>query len=132
MARPEQWPWMRPEMRLGDADRERAIGLLGDHYAAGRLDKDEFDERSDAVWTARTAGDLEPVFADLALPVRERRGPGHPAPWAPRGWFPLPFVPVLFAMVALTATTHVPFVLAFLVAVWVVRRSRSSAMQRQP
>ena len=53
----------RPEMRLSDADRDEAIVRLSEHYAAGRLDKDEFDERSDAVWTARTDADLAPVWA---------------------------------------------------------------------
>ena len=55
-------------LRISDADRETALDLLGEQYAVGRLDKDEFDERSDAVWSAKTQGDLAPVFADL--PVR--------------------------------------------------------------
>lgn len=117
MARPEEWPRMRPEMRLADADRERAIALLGEHYAAGRLDKDEFDERSDAVWTARTAGDLQPLFADLAPPPE--RETSRPAPWLWHGRHPLPFLPVLFVLIALTALTHVPFVLFALVG-WFV------------
>jgi hypothetical protein len=105
MPRPEP----RPDLRLSDAERDEAIVRLSEHYAAGRLDKDEFDERSDAVWTARTRGDLAPVFADLAPPPREyHRTRGL---WGRRGWFPLPFVPVLFVLIALTAITHVPFVL---------------------
>ena len=77
--------------RISDADRDDAIARLGEHYAAGRLDKEEFDERSDAVWTARTDGDLAPVFADLVPPRRgDRGGPGGPAPYG-AGWFPLPF-----------------------------------------
>jgi len=96
-------------MRLSDAERDEAIARLSEHYAAGRLDKDEFDERSDAVWTAKTRGDLAPVFADLAPPPRERVRRG--GPWGRRGWFPLPFVPVLFVLIALTVVTHIPFVL---------------------
>jgi hypothetical protein len=99
----------QPELRLSDADRDDAIVRLSEHYAAGRLDKDEFDERSDAVWTARTGADLAPIFADLA-PVARARAP-YAGPWVRRGWFPLPFVPVLFVLVALTVVTHVPFVL---------------------
>ena len=60
-------------LRISDADREAAVDLLSEQYAVGRLTRDEFDERSDAVWSARTQGDLAPVFADLpatALPVR--------------------------------------------------------------
>jgi hypothetical protein len=119
----------RPEQRISDADRDRAIDRLSEHYAAGRLDKDEFDERSDAVWTAKTEGDLAPVFADLAPPRRtpsSRRGFG---PWGRRGWFPLPFFPVLFVLIALTVVTHIPFVLLALAGWFLVfggrRRWRS-------
>ena len=115
MRRDERWPRMRPEMRpdmrLSDADRDRAVAQMSEYYAAGRLDKDEFDERSDAVWTARTAGDLAPLFADLATPALERSGRGDHAPWVRRGWYPVPFLPVLFVLIALTVITHVPFVL---------------------
>jgi uncharacterized membrane protein len=115
MSRPDP-RFHEPTLRIGDADRDDAIGRLSEHYAAGRLDKDEFDERSDAVWSARTGADLAPIFADLE-PARPRRAPaGAPfGPWGRRGWFPLPFVPVLFVLIALTVVTHVPFVLfAFL------------------
>ena len=61
-------------LRLSDADREAAVDLLGDQYALGRLTRDEFDERSDAVWSAKTQGDLAPVFADLPV---ARHGAGH-------------------------------------------------------
>ena len=121
MAR-DEWPRMRPEMRLSDLDRDRAVDRLSEHYAAGRLDKDEFDERSDAVWTARTAGDLEPLFADLAPLRLDRPGRGHPAPWVRRGWYPVPFLPVLFVLIALTVVTHVPFVLLALLACGVAFR----------
>jgi hypothetical protein len=60
------------------------------------------------VWTARTGADLAPVFADLAPPRRERSYAGS---WPRRGWFPVPFLPLLFVLIALTAVTHLPFVL---------------------
>ena len=52
-------------LRIGDEDRVAAIEELSRHYAAGRVDQQEFDERSAAVYEARTRGDLRPVFADL-------------------------------------------------------------------
>jgi len=125
----EPRPDLRPDMRLSDADREDAIARLSEHYAAGRLDKDEFDERSDAVWTARTGADLAPVFADLQAhrPAPTGRGPQF-GPWGRRGWFPLPFLPVLFVLIALTVITHIPFVLLALVGCLFVfgRRRRRS------
>ena len=121
--RPEPRPGLRPDMRLSDADREDAIARLSEHYAAGRLDKDEFDERSDAVWTAKTGADLAPIFADLGS---SRPEPSRPTgPWGRRGWFPLPFAPVLFALIALTVVTHIPFILlAFLGCAFVFSRRR--------
>jgi len=94
-------------LRIGDADREAAVSALGEQYALGRLTKDEFDERSDAVWSARTRGDLAPLFADLpvrspALPERVER---------PRRRFPVPLAPVLFVLLAIVVVTKLPFVL---------------------
>ena len=63
-------------LRISDADRAKALDLLSEQYAVGRLDKDEFDERSDAVWSAKTQGDLAPVFVDL--PVRSPVLPARP------------------------------------------------------
>jgi hypothetical protein len=54
-----------PEQRIGDAERDAAIASLGEHYAAGRITKDEYDERSSFALRARTASDLTPLFVDL-------------------------------------------------------------------
>lgn len=54
--------------RIGDAERDAAAGYLRDHLAAGRLDPVEFDERLSRALTAKTAADLEPLFADLPAP----------------------------------------------------------------
>ena len=47
-----------PRLRIADSDRERAMADLAMHYADGRLDHEEYDERLDAIWTARTHADL--------------------------------------------------------------------------
>jgi hypothetical protein len=119
---------LQPDIRLSDADRDQAVARLSEHYAVGRLDKDEFDERSDAVWSARTGADLAPLFVDLEPRRPLRRQPHPAAAWRRGGWFPVPFFPVLFVLIALTAVTHVPFVLLALLG-WVVlggRRRRRS------
>lgn len=118
------------DLRISDADRDRAIERLSEHYAAGRLDKDEFDERSDAVWTAKTGADLAPLFADLGPARRDRPRGAWTTSRAGGGWFPVPFVPVLFVLVALTAITHVPFVLLAL-AGWVLFVRRRSCGPRR-
>jgi DNA-binding PadR family transcriptional regulator len=48
-----------------DADRERAVASLGDHFAEGRLTREELDERLSRALSARTADDLRRLMADL-------------------------------------------------------------------
>jgi hypothetical protein len=118
--RPGRGPAALPasSIRLTDAERDEAVARLSEHYAVGRLDKDEFDERSDAIWTARTGADLAPIFADLE-PATSRPGAGRPR----FGGMRVPLVPVLFVLIALTVITHVPFVmLAFVGGFFFVRR----------
>jgi DNA-binding PadR family transcriptional regulator len=50
---------------VSDADRERAVTSLGDHFAEGRLTRAELDERLTVALSARTAGDLRRLMADL-------------------------------------------------------------------
>jgi hypothetical protein len=52
-------------MRASDADRERAATLLREHHAAGRLTVDEFGERVEQVFAAKTIGQLDALLADL-------------------------------------------------------------------
>ena len=108
---------MAQEIRIGDAEREQAVSALGEHYLAGRLTKDEYDERAAAAWSAKTASALAPLFRDLpnvaakpvaAKPVgtgpqpnrsRSRRGPRFPA-------FPLV---VAFILVMALTPLHLPW-----------------------
>jgi hypothetical protein len=53
------------EMRVGDAEREAAASELREHFASGRLDQDELNERLDRAFAARTRGDLNALFTDL-------------------------------------------------------------------
>ncbi|KIX70284.1 hypothetical protein SF12_21165, partial [Streptomyces sp. MBRL 601] len=63
-----------PELRASDADREKVAERLRDAMAEGRLDMDEFGERLDAVYRARTYAELEPLTRDLPA-----TGTGAPA-----------------------------------------------------
>ena len=54
-----------PRMRASDADRERAAALLREHAAVGRLTAEEFEERLDKVFRAKTVGELDGLLADL-------------------------------------------------------------------
>jgi hypothetical protein len=52
-------------MRASDADRERTAALLREHRAVGRLTAEEFEDRLEAVFTAKTQGDLDALLGDL-------------------------------------------------------------------
>lgn len=54
-----------PDLRAADADRERVAERLREAVAEGRLDMEEFGERLDATYKARTYGELEPITRDL-------------------------------------------------------------------
>jgi hypothetical protein len=82
------WQGSSSQLRIGDAEREEAARILGEHFAAGRLDHQEYDERTDAVWAARTQGDLTPLFRDLPGPTPRGRPMQGPIAGGPRatGW----------------------------------------------
>jgi Domain of unknown function (DUF1707) len=52
-------------LRVSDADRDRAIAELSEHFQAGRLTSDEFDDRTGRALRARTTADLAALFTDL-------------------------------------------------------------------
>jgi hypothetical protein len=54
-----------PNMRASDADRDRAAALLREHHAAGRLTPEEFSERLDRVFEAKTIGEIDSQLRDL-------------------------------------------------------------------
>ena len=64
-------------IRVSDADRNAVAEQLGAHYADGRLDQAEFDERISRTMAAKTRGDLAGLFDDLPDPGL-RRPPGRP------------------------------------------------------
>ena len=53
------------DLRVSDADRDRALGALSEHFQAGRLTLEEFDERSGQALRAKTARELTELFTDL-------------------------------------------------------------------
>jgi Domain of unknown function (DUF1707) len=53
------------ELRVSDAERERAAQSLREHFAAGRLTEEELDERVQAAYRARTVSELASLLDDL-------------------------------------------------------------------
>ncbi|MFD8639048.1 DUF1707 domain-containing protein [Streptomyces zaomyceticus] len=52
-------------LRASDADRDRIADILRDALAEGRIDAEEHSDRIDAVYRAKTVGELEPIVRDL-------------------------------------------------------------------
>jgi hypothetical protein len=67
-------------VRVSDAERNSVAELLGQHYADGRLDQVEFDDRISRTMAAKTRGDLAGLFDDLP-----ETGPAEAAPAGPGG-----------------------------------------------
>ncbi|MET9405551.1 DUF1707 domain-containing protein [Streptomyces sp. NPDC002935] len=79
-----------PELRASDADRERVAEQLRDALAEGRLDMEEFEERLEATYSARTYGELTPITRDLpggaavTAPVSMVKQPVDDGSWGAR------------------------------------------------
>ncbi len=109
------------ELRIGDAERESAVAALGEHYVAGRLTKEEFDDRTAVAWQARTHADVRPLFVDLPLlqpqePARPRAAVTPSRGSRPRGGPPL--LPILLlAVVVMGVLNLAPWPLLIVLAI---------------
>jgi len=88
-------------LRVSDAERQAVADRLSEHFASGRLDQAEFDERVGRAMGAKTRADLSGLFADLP----ETGAPAVPGYPRRRHRYPVLLV-ALFVLVALM-TAHV-------------------------
>jgi len=73
-------PTTNQRLRVSDADRSAVADLLGRHYADGRLDNDEFDERVTRAMSAKTGADFQGLLDDLpVMPGVPSTAPAQPA-----------------------------------------------------
>ena len=117
-------------IRASDADREVVVATLREAYTAGRLDLDEFDERTTTAYESKTWGDLRKLTADLPsqpilggdVPGRlfrsgvsqdDGRLPSHP----PRASLPTPS--------ARRRGSPIPFLIPLVV--WIILAMRSAS-----
>jgi hypothetical protein len=122
----DPWGWVyapNPDLRAGDQDRESVAQRLRGHHADGRLDTDEFAQRVDRCYQARTIGELDRLLADL---------PRAPAPqrqytWRPEVSLAAAIIPMIVALAAISTLTHrhliwLAFPIAFLARRYTHRR----------
>jgi uncharacterized membrane protein len=130
-------------LRVGDAERDEVTSALHEHFAQGRLTRNELDERLTATLSARTVGDLRNVTRDLPgtndlAPVRRPHGPWRgrgpweigtmhwgrgpmTSPWPRGGWGPprgRPFGPLLLVALIVGAFTGWWVIFPLLAFVW--------------
>jgi hypothetical protein len=87
-----------PRYPAGDADRERLIALLREHYARGGLELGELERRIGLVLAAEYTDEAAAAVADLpqltgpggpGQPARKRQRRGHAQAATPgAGWVP--------------------------------------------
>ena len=123
----------RPPIRIGTAERDAAMKALDAHLEAGRLDVDEYGERSARASVATTAPELAELFDDLPAPhpalpgrspacppsPRRPRRPRAPSPRALQVWGPrlVALSPFIAVALFLLTKTWVVFLLIPVIAV---------------
>jgi len=118
----EAWPALgslqvqlvQGNVRVGDTERDAAAHALAEHYAAGRIDRCEYDERIDRVLVARTRGELAPLFRDLprgpVTPVRASVSTPAPVRRRPAS-ARIPVLPAVLVLAGVAMLVDAPWVL---------------------
>ncbi len=96
-----------PNVRASDADRDEVGERLRRHHAEGRIDPEEFQERIDSCYKAKTMGELQQLVRDLP---REHEEPQAVGPFHLRrmpGFLLIPvFLLVIWTIAAATGWHH--------------------------
>ncbi|MBN4926038.1 DUF1707 domain-containing protein [Hoyosella rhizosphaerae] len=71
-----------PDIRVGHAERQRALHALNEHFTAGRLTLLEFDDRTARATVALTRSELDALFSDLPPLPASQSPAGSPLPAA--------------------------------------------------
>jgi hypothetical protein len=123
------------ELRVSDADRDRAVTELSEHFEAGRLTTEELDERTGRALRARTGRELADLFADLPRHQEPPAGtvPG-PGPAEPPGLARRPALRIVIAALAIAALigSHglAALLLPALVVLLIIRRRAHGGRMR--
>lgn len=117
-------------LRVSDAERAGVADLLSRHYADGRLDPAEFDDRLHAALGAKTRADLLGVLADLPQFGAEGvapRGSGRPPSLA---GVVLACGIVALLAASFTRAAHLPLLLVLMGMGWLLLRRHVRRIRR--
>jgi hypothetical protein len=103
------------DLRVSDAERQAVADQLSKHFADGRLDQAEFDERLSQTMSAKTYHDLDGLLTDLpsteasggaGLPPAGGRVTGRAAGSVPQRRVARPLLLIVAAIVVLSIAGH--------------------------
>src|SRR2546421_6832757 len=103
----------RAVIRASDADRDRVADRLRAATAEGRLLAEELEERLEALFAARTYGELDAIVADLPREREQQRARHGPAFWVAVTASAVLVIAVAFAVIAAGV-----FLVTGVLAVW--------------
>src|ERR1700742_252756 len=106
------------DLRVSDAERQAVADQLSKHFADGRLDQAEFDERLSQAMGAKTYRDLDGLLTDLpptgtgggaGLPPAGGRVTGRATGSVPQRRIAHPVLLIVAAVIALSIASHAAF-----------------------
>ena len=127
-----------PNLRAADADREHTAERLRENHAEGRLDMDEFQQRLERCYQAKTVGELDELVRDLPRHDErvERASPGW---FRPSGFRLAPFAAIVIGLIVISAAIGhhlfwlwIPLVFLFLRMSWWRQRRSWAGTRRGP
>ncbi len=111
-----------PNLRASDADREATADRLRQHHTDGRIDQDEFQERLDRCFAAKTVGELAELTRDLPGEPARRGSIGRTNFGLLGGLRMIPFLPIILAIVAIHLIVGMASVLWILIPLFFLAR----------
>jgi hypothetical protein len=110
-------------VRASDADRDKALGLLRDHWLAGRLTLEEYEARCGEAAAGRFLDELRGALRELPYPLPEHAAvaasapPPAPAP-DPRGGAVLALVLGVLSLLGVLLSFGMLFILTLPASTW--------------
>ena len=92
-------------IRAADADRDATANVLRRHYTEGRLNAQEYDERIERCYAAKTLAELDELFGDLPRVEAREPEPAHLRHAYRPPWRLAVVAPIVIALIVISALT---------------------------